>query len=59
MDATNIRTLAQYIAQQRSRDRHYNGASQHPAFDTTTEDDSHWSQGPGSGDERPDSDSQG
>ena len=50
MDGRTITTLAEYIVEQRRKYRDNNGASQQPAFDTTTEDDAHWDQGDTSGD---------
>ena len=51
MEGKVIRTLAQYIVELHRRDRDDNGASECPAFDTTTEDDSNWSQGHSDGDD--------
>jgi hypothetical protein len=45
MDGTTMRTLREYIHDLRRRDRNYNGTDSQPAFDTTIEDDAHWSQG--------------
>ena len=50
MQPDTFRTLAEYIHELRRRDRFYNGTDSQPAFDTTTEDDAHWSQGDSSGD---------
>jgi hypothetical protein len=50
MQPDTMRTLAEYIHELRSRDWYHNGASEQPAFDTTTEDDAHWDQGDSSGD---------
>ena len=51
MQGSTIRTLAEYITECRRRDRNDNGAGEHPSFDTTTEDDSNWSQGHPDGDD--------
>lgn len=45
MQPDTIRTLREYIHELRHRDRNNNGTGEQPAFDTTTEDDSHWDQG--------------
>ena len=42
MDGNSIRTLAEYIAELRRRDRNHHRTIQQPSFDTTTEDDSTW-----------------
>jgi hypothetical protein len=59
MQGSTIRTLAEYIVELHRRDRNYNGTSECPAFDTTTEDDAHWSQGDGRGDGGLDKNSRG
>lgn len=51
MQPETFRTLAEYIHELRRRDRIYHGTDSQPAFDTTTEDDSHWNQGDSSGDD--------
>ena len=45
MDGHTIRTLAEYITELHRRDRNNHGTIEQPAFDTTVEDDSNWSQG--------------
>lgn len=59
MQPSTIRTLAEYIADCRRRDRDYNGTNGGGAFDTTIEintpgDERNWS-----GDERRDQDTSG
>ena len=49
MQPDTMRTLAEYIHELRRRDRDRDGTSEHPAFDTTVEDDSNWDQGNRSG----------
>jgi hypothetical protein len=49
MQADTFRTLAEYIHELRRRDRDNYPAGEHPAFDTTVEDDYNWSQGHRSG----------
>jgi hypothetical protein len=44
-----FRTLAEYIHELRRRNRDYYGPGEHPAFDTTIEDDHNWDQGNSSG----------
>lgn len=44
MEARTMRTLADCIREWRSRDRDYYRTSEHPSFDTTTEDDREWDQ---------------
>ena len=51
MEGRVIRTLSEYIVELHRRDRDYNGTVKYPAFDTTTEDDSNWSQGHPDGDD--------
>ena len=50
MDGKTIGTLAEYIAECRRGDRHYNGATKQPGFDTTVSQDVAWDQGSRSGD---------
>ena len=50
MQPDTFRTLAEYIHELRRRDRNDNSTREHPAFDTTIEDDSNWDQGNRSGD---------
>jgi hypothetical protein len=50
MQPDTILTLAQYIHELKRRDRNYHSTGEHPAFDTTTEDDAHWDQRDRSGD---------
>lgn len=50
MEGRIMRTLADLIARHHRGHRDYNGAGEHAAFDTTTEDDSGGSEGLGSGD---------
>jgi len=45
MDSNTMRRLTEHLHDQRRRDRNYNGTTECPAFDTTIEDDAHWSQG--------------
>jgi hypothetical protein len=45
MQPDTFRTLAEYIHELRRRDRNHYPTGEHPAFDTTTEDDAHWDQG--------------
>jgi hypothetical protein len=45
MQPDTMRTLAEYIHELRRRDRHDHATGEYPAFDTTIEDDAHWSQG--------------
>ena len=42
MDDNKFRTLAQYIAELRRRDRDDHGTDKSASFDTTTEDDFGW-----------------
>ena len=44
MQPDTIRTLAEYIRELRCRDRDHYPAGEHPAFDTTIEDDNNWSE---------------
>jgi hypothetical protein len=44
MQPDTFRTLAEYIYKLRRRDRDYYSTGEHPAFDTTTENDAHWSE---------------
>jgi hypothetical protein len=50
MQPDTFRTLAEYIHELRRRDRNYYPTGEHPAFDTTIEDDVNWDQGDRSGD---------
>jgi len=50
MQPDHIRTLAEYIHELRRRNRDHYPAGEYPAFDTTVEDDSDWSQRHRSGD---------
>ena len=50
MQSNTLRTLAEYIHELRRRDRDHYATGEHPAFDTTVEDDSNWNQGYRSGD---------
>ena len=50
MQPDTIVTLAQYINDLKRRDRDRDRTSEHPAFDTTTEDDVDWDQRDRSGD---------
>lgn len=50
MQPDTIVTLAQYINDLKRRDRDRDGTSEHPAFDTTVEDDVDWDQRYRSGD---------
>ena len=50
MQPDTFRTLAEYIHELRRRDRDDYSAREHPAFDTTIEDDSNWDQRHRSGD---------
>jgi hypothetical protein len=59
MQPDTFRTLAQYIYELKRRDRHYHPTGEHPAFDTTTEDDAHWDQRDRSGDVGRGQDTQG
>jgi len=59
MEGRTMRTLADLIARHHRGNRDYNGAGEHAAFDTTTEDDSGGSEGVGSGDAGRDSNSPG
>ena len=59
MQPDTILTLAQYINDLKRRDRNRDRASEHPAFDTTTEDDAHWYQGDRGGDAGRSKDHQG
>jgi hypothetical protein len=45
MRPDTFRTLAEYIHELRRRDRNRDGTGEHPAFDTTVEDDANWDQG--------------
>jgi hypothetical protein len=45
MQPDTMRTLAEYIHELRRRDRNNYPTGEHPAFDTTIEDDAHWDQG--------------
>ena len=49
MQSDTFRTLAEYIHKLRCRDRDNYPAGEYPAFDTTVEDNAHWSQGHRSG----------
>ena len=44
MQPDTFRTLAEYIHELRRRDRNYYPTGEHPAFDTTVEDDHNWDQ---------------
>lgn len=59
MQANTIRTLAEYIAEQHSRDRFNYGTNGGGAFDSTIEDNSTGDQGDFSGDAGCDQDSTG
>jgi hypothetical protein len=59
MQGSTIRTLAEYIVELHRRDRNRNGTGEQPAFDTTIEDDAHWSQGDCGGDVRSDQNATG
>ena len=50
MQPDTFRTLAEYIHELRRRNRNYYTTGEHPAFDTTIEDDSNWDQRDRSGD---------
>ena len=50
MQPDTILTLAQYISDLKRRDRDRDGTSEHPTFDTTTEDNANRHQGDRSGD---------
>ena len=50
MQPDTFRTLAEYIHELKRRDRNNYPTREHPAFDTTIEDDSNWDQGNRSGD---------
>ena len=45
MQSDTFRTLAEYIHELRRRDRDNHPTGEHPAFDTTVEDDYNWVQG--------------
>ena len=59
MQPDTFRTLAEYIHELRRRDRNNYSTGEHPAFDTTTEDDTNWSQGHRSRNDGRSEDSQG
>ena len=59
MQANTIRTLAEYIAEQHSRNRFNYGTNGGGAFDSTIEDNSTGDQRDSGGDERCDQDSSG
>ena len=44
MQPDTFRNLAEYIHELRCRDRNHYTAGEHPAFDTTIEDDANWNQ---------------
>jgi hypothetical protein len=44
MQPDTFRTLAEYIHELRRRDRDNYPTREHSAFDTTVEDDAHWSE---------------
>jgi hypothetical protein len=50
MQPDTFRTLAEYIYELRRRNRDHYATGEHPAFDTTVEDDSNWNQGHCGGD---------
>ena len=50
MQPDTFRTLAEYIHELRRRDWNHYPTGEHPAFDTTVEDDHNWSQGHCGGD---------
>jgi hypothetical protein len=52
VQSDTFRTLAEYIHELRRRDRDNYSAGEHPAFDTTVEDDSNWNQRNGGGNVR-------
>jgi len=58
MQPDTFRTLAEYIHELRRRNRDHHPAGEHPAFDTTIEDDHNWDQGNRSGDVRRGQDTQ-
>jgi hypothetical protein len=45
MQPDTFRTLAEYIHELRRRNRNNHPTREHPAFDTTVEDDHNWNQG--------------
>jgi len=45
MDSNTMRRLAEHLHDQRRGGGYHNGTDSQPAFDTTIEDDAHWSQG--------------
>ena len=59
MQPDTFRTLAEYIHELRRRDRDYYPTREHPAFDTTIEDDANWDQRDRSGDAGRGQDTQG
>lgn len=59
MQPSTIRTLAEYIAEHRRRDRHHYGTNGGGAFDTTIEINTPGDEGNRSGDERRDQDASG
>jgi len=44
MQPDTFRTLAEYIHELRRRDRNHYPTGEHPAFDTTVQDDHNWIQ---------------
>jgi hypothetical protein len=59
MDSDTMRRLTEHLHDQRRRDWNDYGTTECPAFDTTIEDDAHWSQGDRGRDAGRSEDSQG
>ena len=59
MQPDTMRTLAEYIHELRSRDRNYYSTREHPAFDTTVEDEHDWNKRNRSGNDGRGENSQG